>query len=50
MKVSCLQMNMRLGFPAENFAHATDLIHSAMVAKPDVLVLPEKRSTVAILP
>ena len=45
MRVSCLQMNMRLGFPAENFAHATDLIHAAMVAKPDVLVLPETWNT-----
>ena len=41
MRVSFLQMNMRLGFPDENFSHATDLIHAAMVAKPDVLVLPE---------
>ena len=45
LRVSCLQMNMRLGFPAENFAHATDLIHAAMVAKPDVLVLPETWNT-----
>ena len=45
LRVSCLQMNMRLGFPTENFAHATDLIHAAMVAKPDVLVLPETWNT-----
>ena len=45
MRVSCLQMNMRLGFPDENFAHAADLIHAAMVAKPDVLVLPETWNT-----
>ena len=45
MRVSCLQMNMRLGFPDENFAHANDLIHAAMVAKPDVLVLPETWNT-----
>ena len=45
MKVSCLQMNMCLGFPDENFAHANDLIHAAMVAKPDVLVLPETWNT-----
>ena len=38
-------MNMRLGLPEENFAHATDLIHAAMVAKPDVLVLPETWNT-----
>ena len=36
---------MRLGLPEENFAHATDLIHAAMVAKPDVLVLPETWNT-----
>ena len=46
LRVSCLQMNMRLGFPDENFAHAADLIHAAMVAKPDVLVLPETWNTV----
>ena len=45
LRVSCLQMNMRLGFPGENFAHAADLIHAAMVAKPDVLVLPETWNT-----
>ena len=45
LRVSCLQMNMRLGFPDENFAHANDLIHAAMVAKPDVLVLPETWNT-----
>ena len=45
LRVSCLQMNMRLGFPDENFAHAADLIHAAMVAKPDVLVLPETWNT-----
>ena len=38
-------MNMRLGLPEENFAHATDLIQAAMVAKPDVLVLPETWNT-----
>ena len=45
MRISCLQMNMRLGFPDENLAHAADLIHAAMVAKPDVLVLPETWNT-----
>lgn len=38
-------MNMRLGLPDENIAHAADLIHAAMVAKPDVLVLPETWNT-----
>ena len=36
---------MRLGLPEENFAHATNLIHASMVAKPDVLVLPETWNT-----
>ena len=45
LRVTCLQMNVRLGFPDENFAHAEDLIHAAMAAKPDVLVLPETWNT-----
>lgn len=45
MRVACLQMNMKLGLPGENFAHAAELIHAAMVAKPDVLVLPETWNT-----
>ena len=45
MRVACLQMKMLLGQPAENFAHAEELIHAAMVAKPDVLVLPETWNT-----
>lgn len=45
MRVACLQMKMLLGQPAENFAHAEELLHAAMVAKPDVLVLPETWNT-----
>ena len=45
MKVSCLQMNMKLGFPKENFAHAEHLISEAMKDNPDVLVLPETWNT-----
>ena len=45
MRVSCLQMNMRLGCPEENFSRAADLIHAAMAEKPDVLVLPETWNT-----
>lgn len=45
MKVSCLQMNMKLGTPQENFAHAEQLISEAMTEKPDVLVLPETWNT-----
>lgn len=45
MKVSCLQMNMVLSTPDENFSHAAQLIEKAMKEKPDVLILPETWNT-----
>lgn len=45
MKVSCLQMNMKLGSPEENIAHARRMIDDAMALAPDVLVLPETWNT-----
>lgn len=45
MKVVCLQMDMQLGCPDENFAHAGRMICDAMAEKPDVLVLPETWNT-----
>ena len=45
MKVSCLQMNMKLGCPEENFAHTEQLICNAMKDNADVLVLPETWNT-----
>ena len=45
MKVTCLQMNMKLGCPEENFAHAELLIYNAMKYNSDVLVLPETWNT-----
>lgn len=45
MKVSCLQMNMELGKPKENFAHAKQLVCDAVKEKSDVLVLPETWNT-----
>lgn len=45
MKVSCLQMNMKLEDVEDNFAHAEQLIHTAIKEKPDVLVLPETWNT-----
>lgn len=45
MKITCLQMNMKLGYPEENFAHAEHLIDTAMQEQPDVLVLPETWNT-----
>lgn len=45
MKVACLQMDMLLGKPEENFSHAAELVKRAMKDKPDVLVLPETWNT-----
>ena len=45
MKVACLQMDMLLAKPEENFSHATELVKRAMKDKPDVLVLPETWNT-----
>lgn len=45
MKVTCLQMDMKLGCPDENFAKAEQMIRQAMEAQPDVLVLPETWNT-----
>jgi len=45
MKAACIQMNMLLGQPEENFRHAEELIAQAMAQTPDVLVLPETWNT-----
>lgn len=45
MKVTCLQMDMKLGCPDENFAKAERMIREAMAEQPDVLVLPETWNT-----
>ena len=45
MKIACLQMEMALGRPEENFAHAVQMVENAMEAEPDVLVLPETWNT-----
>ena len=45
MKVACLQMDMLLAKPEENFSHAAELVKRAMENKPDVLVLPETWNT-----
>ena len=41
MKITCAQMDMRLGDPAYNFAHAKELVKRAAEAGTDVVVLPE---------
>ena len=46
MKISCIQMDMRLGEADHNFARAQALIRSAAEAEhPDVVVLPETWNT-----
>jgi len=46
MKVSCIQMDMRLGDADYNFAHAEELIRRAVAAEQsDVVVLPETWNT-----
>ena len=46
MKISCIQMDMRLGEVDANFAHAEALVRKAAAAeRPDVVVLPETWNT-----
>lgn len=45
MKITCLQMDMKLGKPDENFRHASQMIEQAMADAPDVIVLPETWNT-----
>ena len=45
MKISCIQMDMRLGEADWNFAHAEELIRAASAEHPDVIVLPETWNT-----
>lgn len=41
MKITVVQMDMKLGQPKENFAHAEELIRKAALENPDVIQLPE---------
>ena len=46
MRISCIQMDMRLGDADHNFAHAEELIRRAVAAEQsDVVVLPETWNT-----
>ena len=45
MKVTCIQMDMALGMPEDNFKKAAELICDAAKQKPDVIVLPETWNT-----
>ena len=44
-KVACLQMDVKLACPEENFSHAERLIDEAAKSEPDVIVLPETWNT-----
>lgn len=41
MKVTCIQMNILLGKPEENYQKVSQRIEEAMAESPDVVVLPE---------
>ena len=41
MRVAMIQMDMELGAPEKNFAHAIELVREAAKANPDVITLPE---------
>ena len=46
MKISCIQMDMRLGEADYNFSHAEELVRAAVQAeRPDTVVLPETWNT-----
>ena len=45
MKITCIQMDMALGRPDDNFASAARLIEQAAAEGPDVIVLPETWNT-----
>ena len=45
MKITAVQMDMKLDLPQENFARAETLIRRAAAEKPDVILLPETWNT-----
>ena len=45
MKITAVQMDMKLDMPQENFAHAEALIRRAAAESPDVILLPETWNT-----
>ena len=45
MKICCIQMNMKLGCPDENFGHGAKLTAQAAKSSPDVILLPETWNT-----
>ncbi len=45
LKISCIQMEIAFGNPAENYKHAEKLIANAAVNHPNIIVLPELWTT-----
>ena len=45
MKISCIQMDMRLGEADRNFTRAEALVRDAAAERPDVVILPETWNT-----
>jgi len=45
MKITCIQMDMRLGDAEGNFSRAEALVREAAAGKPDAIVLPETWNT-----
>lgn len=41
MRISMIQMDMKLSKPKENITHAVELVRQAVLSKPDVITLPE---------
>ena len=45
LRIGLIQMQVEMGNPKANFAHAKELLEKAMERKPDILVLPETWNT-----
>jgi predicted amidohydrolase len=45
MRISIIQMDIRLGDPKYNYSHAIELMGKALTDKPDVIILPEMFNT-----
>ncbi|MBO8162135.1 MAG: carbon-nitrogen family hydrolase [Brevibacillus sp.] len=45
MKIALIQMDVKIGEPEVNFAHAQRLVEQAAAGKPDLIVLPEMWNT-----
>lgn len=45
LRIALIQMQVEMGNPERNFAHAKEMMEEAMERKPDILVLPETWNT-----